>query len=454
MQSHTHVNRDSLLTSWARHLADAARQGALTGKPCPVTRIETISGPRAGVLEIFAGLGSGHLLRALSKNDAAVLRQFIPWHFPGQPQVYMAGRYVRCEVGWPDHMASTTIRLNELCEKPKRGGRWVAGMSESGAVVILSLSDRTPHFLISGATGSGKSVKLRSAVLQLSRDPDNAILLIDGKMGESLRAVERLAGVVGPCAVDGPTARDVLGWAAAEMRRRYQSGQQNGRIIVVIDEFQELVGDEVIVDLLRKLVAQGRAARVHCLLATQHPTVAAFGDSSIRRNLVGKVALHVLDFDASRVAVGGATPRADHLLGAGDSYAVGPGACHRVQLAYVDQRDFDAAGHGVFQFPRWPEHQPEDIGQDIPVGWSYTGEELAVSIVSAVENEGRPSLIKRLLANGLNRPGSERASRLLQLGRDANAGLQRQGYAARPACLPGSTHYQPDQRRLMIFSAV
>ena len=178
---HSLINRDNLLTSWARHLAKAARQGALTGRPCPVSRIETI----AGALEIFAGLGSGHLLRALSKNDAAVLRQFIPWHFPGQPQVYMAGRYVRCEAGWPAHLASTTIRLDELCEKPERGGRWVAGMSESGAVVILSLSDRTLHLLISGATGSGKSVKLRSAVLQLSRDPDNSILLIDGKMGES-----------------------------------------------------------------------------------------------------------------------------------------------------------------------------------------------------------------------------------------------------------------------------
>jgi len=450
---HSLINRNSLLTSWARHLANAARQGALTGRPCPVSRIETIAGPRAGALEIFAGLGCGHLLRALSKNDAAVLRQFIPWHFPGQPQVYMAGRYVRCEAGWPAHLASTTIRLDGLCEKPERGGRWVAGMSESGAVVILSLSDRTPHFLISGATGSGKSVKLRSAVLQLSRDPDNSILLIDGKMGESLRPVERLAGVVGPCAVDGPTTRNVLGWAAAEMRRRYQSGKQDGRIIVVIDEFQEWVGDEVIVGLLRKLVAQGRAARVHCLLATQHPTVAAFGDSSIRRNLVGKVALHVLDFDASRVAVGGPTPRADHLLGAGDSYAVGPGACHRVQLAYVDRRDFDAADHGFFKFPRWPEHQPESIGRDIPAGWSYTGEELATSIISAVEGEGRPALVNRLLANGLQRPGSGRASRLLRLGQDTNAGLQEQGYTARPACLPGNAHYQPEDRRLVILSA-
>ena len=38
-------------------------------------------------------------------------------------------------------------------------------------------------------------------MLQLSQDPDNAIVLVDGKMDESLRAVERLPGIVGPCAV-------------------------------------------------------------------------------------------------------------------------------------------------------------------------------------------------------------------------------------------------------------
>jgi hypothetical protein len=105
------MNRNRLLTSWAQHLAQAARSGALTGKPCPISRIETISGPRAGALEIFAGLESGRLLRVLSKNDAATLRQFIPWHFTGEPQAYMSGRYVRVEAGWPSHLAEQVIRL-------------------------------------------------------------------------------------------------------------------------------------------------------------------------------------------------------------------------------------------------------------------------------------------------------------------------------------------------------
>jgi DNA segregation ATPase FtsK/SpoIIIE-like protein len=296
---------------------------------------------------------------------------------------------------------------------------------------VPGLNDRTPHFLVSGATGSGKSVALRSAVLQLSADSQNQILLVDGKMGESLKAVERLPCVVGPCAVEGPEVRGALGWAAAEMRRRYGAGYHNGRVVVVIDEFQELVGDDLIVDLLRKLVAQGRAAKVHTLLATQHPTVDAFGDSSIRRNLVGKVALHVLDADASRVAVGASTPRADHLLGAGDSYAVSPGNCHRVQLAYVDEREITAGENGGpgWRFSRWPEYDAEEVGQDLPTGqFNFTGDELGVAVVSAAEGEGRTLFTRRMEDAGFGRPGYNRQKRLRDLGLGACDWMERNGY--------------------------
>jgi len=439
-------SKSNLLREWSRYVAQAARQGGLTGQPITITRIEGIAGPRAGALELLAGLEAGKLLRALARNDAAMLRQFIPWAFTGEPTAYMAGRYVRLEAGWPNRLAETMIRLGDLGRHPKGAGRWVAGKNEYGATVLPSLNDRTPHFLVSGATGSGKSVALRSAILQLSQDPTNQFVLIDGKYGESLNQIAHLPGIVGPVAIDGPGARAALGWACREMRRRYESGHHAGRIVVVIDEIQEFAGDEIIISLLKKIAAQGRAAGIHCLVATQHPTVSAFGDPAIRRNLAGKLALRVADSDASRVAVGGRLPRADHLLGAGDCYTVAPGAVHRVQGVYVDNREIAQADSGQRELDEWPEYQAEPI-RDLPgqeVGWSYGGPELAVSIISASQGEGRPTMIKRLESASLSRPGAERAIRLLRLGRETHGWLEGNGYRiGQPVCLSGNAHTAP-----------
>ncbi len=110
---------------------------------------------------------------------------------------------------------------------------------------------------------------------------------------------------------------------------------------------------------------------------------------------------------------------------------MGPGACHRVQLAYVDERDLAQAGNGAWQFASWPDYDASELGLDLPaspVSWSYTGAELAVALVSAAEDEGRPALCQRLAAAALGRPGAERAIRLLRLGREAYAWLADHGY--------------------------
>ena len=171
---------------------------------------------------------------------------------------------------------------------------------------------------------------------------------------------------------------------------------------------------------------------MHLIAATQHPAVDAFGDSTTRRNLTGKLALRVGDPDASRVAVGGNLPRADYLLGAGDAYAVGPGACHRVQMAYVGQPDIDAAAGGEWEIGEWGDLDGEAVGLELPeqgAAWSYSPGELALAIVASVEGEGRPAMVKRLDAAGLGRPGAERAIRLLGLGRETHAALKSEGYA-------------------------
>jgi len=423
--------RGALLREWGGYVAQAAMSGQLTGKSCQIRSIRTIAGPRAGALEILAGLDAGSLLQAFNRNDCATLRQFVPWDFIGEPQVFMSGRYVRLEAGWPDGLAEKLIRLDALGNEPIGNGRWIAGRNEHGETIRPGLNDKTPHFLFAGTTGSGKSVAMFGALFQLAQDPKNKIVLFDGKYGESLKKAEHLPGVVGPCAIEVSQMRAALAWTVEQMRQRYLNGH-DGRLIVAFDEFQEVMGDKAIAGMICKLARQGRAAHVHCLMATQHPTVDSFGDPSTRRALVGKVILRVEDFETSRAAVGGPNPRADHLLGAGDSDIIVPDAYHRVQIVYVDRREMDKVKPGTWLLNEWPTFDAEALGQDLPEkGWSYSGQELAASVVAAAEGEGRPAMIKRLD----KAPGAERAIRLLNLGRETNTAIEAQGYAV---CLSGA----------------
>jgi hypothetical protein len=421
--------RLKLLDRWAGSIIQAAQAGALDrGKPITIHSIEPVRGPRAGALECHAGLDTGRLLSVLSRDDFALHRQFVPWRFGGEPSVYLTSRYVRLEAAWPDDLAERDIKLADIGQHPKDGGRWIAGKNEVGATVTLGLSDTLPHFLFGGWTGSGKTWALRSALAQLSRDSANRLVLVDGKYGDGLACLGHLPNLAGPVAMDLDTARAALSWAVTEMVRRYRTGDKSGRVIVAIDEVQEFTGksgDVLVTELVRKLTTQGRGAGVHLFIGTQHPVGDVFSDSTIRRNLPGRVALRTEDYKASEVVIGGPTPRADRLLGAGDSFIVTPNATRRAQLAYIPMPDLEAMNTSKPALSEWPEADPEAAGtlsEDAP-RYQYDGDELAVSLVTAHENKGRPALVKALESAGLGRPGVEKAMRLLGLGRDMHTWL-------------------------------
>ncbi len=423
--------RQPLLNQWATSIDKAARMGALSSdtKAISIREIGTIAGPRAGALELDAGFDAGRLLRTLAADDMALTRQFVPWVFVGQPAVYMQGRFVRIEAGWDDALAQKMISVKQLNARPNGSGHWLAGMNERGRAVVLHLSDLAPHFLIAGTTGSGKSVCLRSMVTQLSQRGDR-LVLIDGKFGEGLRNLDRLPGIVGPLAVNIDTARSALAWAVAEMVKRYEQGDTAGaRVVVVVDEVQELIGDAAIVEMIRRIAAQGRAALVSIILATQHPTAKAFGDdASIKRNVTGRIALRTADYKASEVAIGQATPRSDWLLGAGDAYAVVPGQVQRVQIAYMERREIDRLLTSTPTIAAWPEYNAEGVPSGNTSAAAYNGAELAVSLTNAYQGHGRPALVKALESAGLGKPGVERAMRLLKLGREQLDALRGDGW--------------------------
>ncbi len=438
------MDRETYLQQSARAIVDAAQKGVFH-RPIQIFLVETIAGPRAGALRIFAGLDSGPLYRALSADSGALARQFVAWPFQGDVSVYLDGRAVRLEAPWPPELMTRVIRLREIARHPRGGGRWVLGIDEIGRTVIGSLSDSSPHWLVAGTTGSGKTTALLGAALQLSHDEQVRLVLIDGKGGAGLAPIRNIPGVVGPIAQDVDAARRALAWVEMELKRRYAmlaagKGDDVPILVVVFDEFQEFTDDPMVSELMRRIVSRGRAARIHCLVATHHPTVRMFGEDggAIKRNLPARLALRVLDAKASEVAIGAPIPRADRLTGAGDAYAV-VGQIHRVQVALVEGRDLDGVPRTDPLLEEFPEVTAADIGQEVESPrWAYSGGELACGLVAAAKGWGRGRLMDLLGRQGYGIPGAERAIRLLRLGREQLDVLDTLGFEVKERFIPGA----------------
>ena len=436
------MDKNALLKEWATRIATAATAGMLTRKPITIHQIETVPGPRAGALHILAGLHADVLLGALSKHNCALLRQMIPqeWDFTGDPVVFMHQRYVRVEAGWPDDLAQSDVPLSTISRYPAGRGRWVVGLDEIGRVIVAAVNaDQTPHWLISGTTGSGKTWALRSAAVQLAADPTNNLIFVDGKRGASFRYTAArqpylFQNQTGPVASNADQWRGALVWAVQEMEKRYDRGyDDDNRLIVLVDEVQEVISDPVAAEALRRLAVMGRDAEVHLIAATQHPVVDALGGPTVVRNLGGRLALRVSDDVASRVALGDSTLPAQCLLGKGDAYTKTPDHAYRVQVAYTtddDARRVQDGGHRLLQ--KWPAACAEDLGIETrrkgrPSRWPNSTE-VGAAIVAAERGIGRDPYIEIVSRVTGQSVGSGRADRTLALGREALEYLDREGW--------------------------
>jgi len=221
------------------------------------------------------------------------------------------------------------------------------------------------------------------------------------------------------------------------LRRAQGEALQYPPIVVAFDEFQEFTRagqDPAIAEMLRRIAAQGRAANVHVLAGTQHPSIDVFGDKATRRHFPGRIALRVLDYPSSEAAVGGPTPRADlNLMGQGDAYVVATSAVQRVQMAYIPEDKLRTYTGAQPQHESWPEYDAESLGWFEPQPGRpedhYTPTQLAAGVIAAVEGAGRPTLLERLRALTGTGMGSNRAARLLKLAAAIHQELAAMGYS-------------------------
>ena len=222
------------------------------------------------------------------------------------------------------------------------------GVDVRDRVVGVNLSSASsPHLLVGGMTGGGKSVALETLLLGLTRAHDGAKLelrIVDPKGNEFTR-FESMPHVREAPGMDAEDAIEVLQRTCAEMDARYAAmkvlSREHGSpvrdiirhnelaaedtkfrwIVVVLDEFADLTAEKddrrQIESLLQRIAQKARAAGIHAIVATQKPSAAVISTTT-RSNLGAQLALRVRDGTDSRVIMD--SVGAETLAGNGDAF--------------------------------------------------------------------------------------------------------------------------------------
>ena len=246
-------------------------------------------------------------------------------------------------------------------ERPDSALEAPLGEDRYGKVVTINFSDTlSPHLLVGGTTGSGKSEALNVLLFGLVRfySPNELKLLLVDPKGTELQDFARTPHLLGEVGWDDAEALDLLKQAVTEMQTRYEKMREmrsrtlaefNSKVspdkkipwwLVVLDEYADLTSDPAmkkeIEAELKRLAQKARAAGIHVVIATQKPSVEVIS-TVLRSNLPAQLALRVRSATESRVIMD--EPGAEMLNGRGDSYLKLGSATTRVQCALVSKDD-------------------------------------------------------------------------------------------------------------------
>ena len=262
------------------------------------------------------------------------------------------------------------------------------GKDIAGTSVFLDLAT-TPHLLIAGATGAGKSSGINCILtsLLMRTTPDQVrLILVDPKQVE-MGQYNRLPHLLTQPITNPKKAANALGWAVKEMERRYDllslkgfrditgynAAYDRGEmqpelelsedspgperlpfIVVVVDELNDLmmVAARDVEDSITRIAQKARAVGIHLIVATQRPSVNVI-TGVIKANIPARIAFAVTSLTDSRVILD--QPGAEKLVGKGDMLLL-PGNSsipHRVQGSFVSEEEVRAV------VAHWRDQAPE-----------------------------------------------------------------------------------------------
>ncbi|MEI8240599.1 MAG: DNA translocase FtsK, partial [Actinomycetota bacterium] len=254
------------------------------------------------------------------------------------------------------------------------------GKDIAGRSVFLNLAT-TPHLLIAGATGAGKSSGINCIItsLLMRTTPDQVrLILVDPKQVE-MGQYNKLPHLLTAPVTNPKKAANALGWAVKEMERRYDvlfevgfrdilgynSAYDRGDlhrdahgeiivlsegeepkyerlpyIVVVVDELNDLmmVAARDVEESITRIAQKARAVGIHLIIATQRPSVNVI-TGVIKANIPARMAFAVSSLTDSRVILD--QPGAEKLVGKGDMLLLPGNSSHaqRIQGCFVAEEE-------------------------------------------------------------------------------------------------------------------